>query len=112
MPGMGGMSRTGRGRGRARAEIAVVRVLEKRLGAGGAEAGAVVGGVGAAAVREFGVGVGRLHWGMTSVSVYGAYPDPEGEFPGARGGHPKDRRPDLKQIQAGLAVSGDGGIPV
>jgi hypothetical protein len=30
---MGGMSRTGRGRGRARAGIAVVRVLEKRLGA-------------------------------------------------------------------------------
>src|SRR5246127_5626943 len=30
---MGGMSRTGRGRGRPRAEIAVVRVLEKRLGA-------------------------------------------------------------------------------
>ena len=30
---MGGMLRTGRGRGRARAEIAVVRVLEKRLGA-------------------------------------------------------------------------------
>jgi hypothetical protein len=27
-------------------------------------------------------------------------------------GHPKDRRPDLKQIQTGLAVSGDGGIPV
>ena len=27
------MSRTGRGRGRARAEVAVVRVLEKRLGA-------------------------------------------------------------------------------
>src|SRR5258708_18451817 len=31
--GMSGMSRTGRGRGRARAEVAVVRVLEKRLGA-------------------------------------------------------------------------------
>jgi hypothetical protein len=30
---MGGVSRSGRGRGRARAEIAVVRVLEKRLGA-------------------------------------------------------------------------------
>jgi Domain of unknown function (DUF4277) len=30
---MSGMSRTGRGRGRARAEIAVARVLEKRLGA-------------------------------------------------------------------------------
>ena len=33
MSGMGGMSRTGRGRERTRAEIAVVRVLEKRLGA-------------------------------------------------------------------------------
>src|SRR5260370_7745350 len=30
---MGGMSRTGRGRGRGRAQIAVVRVLERRLGA-------------------------------------------------------------------------------
>ena len=27
-------------------------------------------------------------------------------------GHPKDRRPDLKQIQTGLAVAADGGIPV
>ena len=27
-------------------------------------------------------------------------------------GHPKDRRPDLKQIQTRLAVSGDDGIPV
>ena len=33
MSGVGGMSRTGRGRERSRAEIAVVRVLEKRLGA-------------------------------------------------------------------------------
>jgi len=27
-------------------------------------------------------------------------------------GHPQDRRLDLKQIQAGLAVTGNGGIPV
>ncbi|MGW1753708.1 hypothetical protein [Streptomyces mirabilis] len=27
-------------------------------------------------------------------------------------GHPKDRRHDLKQIQTGLAVTGDGGIPL
>ena len=27
-------------------------------------------------------------------------------------GRPKDRRPDLKQVQTGLAVSGDGGVPV
>jgi transposase len=195
MSGMGGMSRTGRGRERARAEIAVVRVLEKRLGAlpvvaefgrrlriaeivdglcpvrpvawithgeviealvanrltapapllrvaDWAAAMAVeeaygiapqllnddriaraldavaprldeiVGGVGAAAVTEFGVDVSRLHWDLTSISLYGAYLEAGPEYPAPRWGHPKDRRPDLKQIQTGLAVSGDGGIPV
>src|SRR5512142_451297 len=192
---MSGMSRTGRGRGRARAEIAVVRVLEKRLGAlpvvaqfgrrlriaeivdelcpvrevapiphgeviealvanrltapaplvqveAWAAAMAVdevygiephllnddrlgraldaiaphldevIGSVGAAAISEFGVDVARLHWDMTSISLYGAYPDADEEYPAPRWGHPKDRRPDLKQIQAGLAVTADGGIPV
>ncbi|MDH6221589.1 IS1634 family transposase [Streptomyces pseudovenezuelae] len=33
-------------------------------------------------------------------------------FPVIKHGHPKDRRVDLKQVQAGLAVTGDGGIPV
>jgi transposase len=189
------MSRTGRGRGRARAEIAVVRVLEKRLGALPvvAEFGRrlriaeivdelcpvrpvawithgeviealvanrltapaplvrveewaaamaveeaygispyllnddriaraldavapqleeITGSVGAAAVSEFGVDVARLHWDMTSISLYGAYPETDEQYPAPRWGHPKDRRPDLKQIQAGLAVSADGGIPV
>jgi Domain of unknown function (DUF4277) len=192
---MSGMSRTGRGRGRARAEIAVVRVLEKRLGALPvvAEFGRrlriaeivdelcpvrevawishgeviealvanrltapaplvrveewaaamaveeaygiephllnddriaraldavapqldeITGSVGAAAISEFGVDVARLHWDMTSISLYGAYPDPDGEYPAPRWGHPKDRRPDLRQVQTGLAVSADGGIPV
>ena len=44
--------------------------------------------------------------------MYGAYPQADLEYPAPRWGHPKDRRPDLKQIQTGLAVSGDGGIPV
>src|SRR6266568_1769558 len=193
--GMGGMARTGRGRGRPRAEIAVVRVLEKRLGALPvvAEFGrrlriaeivdelcpvrpvawishgeviealvanrltapaplvrvqewaaamavdeaygispvllnddriaraldavapqldAITGGAGAAAITEFGVDVSRLHWDLTSISLYGAYPQADQEYPAPRWGHPRDRRPDLKQIQTGLAVSGDGGIPV
>ena len=192
---MGGMSRTGRGRGRVRAEVAVARVLEKRLGAlpvvaqfgrrlriaavvdelcpvrpvapishgeviealvanrltapaplvqveawaaamavdevygiephllnddrlGRAldaiapQLDEVIGSVGAAAISEFGVDVTRLHWDMTSISLYGAYPDADEEYPAPRWGHPKDRRPDLKQIQAGLAVAADGGIPV
>jgi hypothetical protein len=73
---------------------------------------AIVGGVRAAAVTEFGIDVSRLHWDLTSISLYGAYPEADLEYPAPRWGHPRDRRPDLKQIQAGLAVSGDGGIPL
>src|ERR1039458_113916 len=192
--GMGGMVRTGRGRERARAEIAVVRVLEKRLGAlpvvaefgrrlriaeivdelcpvrpvawithgeviealvanrltapapmlrgqdwaaaMAVEEGygiapellsddriaraldavapqleAIAGGVGAAAVTEFGVDVSRLHWDLTSISLHGACPQAGEEYPAPQWGHPRDRRPDLKQIQTWLAVSGDGGVP-
>lgn len=48
------------------------------------------------------------------MSVHGAYPleDQDDAFPVIKHGHPKDRRVDLKQVQAGLAVTGDGGIPV
>jgi hypothetical protein len=73
---------------------------------------AITGGVGAAAITEFGVDVSRLHWDLTSISLYGAYPQADQEYPAPRWGHPKDRRADMKQIQTGLAVSGDGGIPV
>src|SRR6266498_1987593 len=67
---------------------------------------------GAWAVAVFGIDVARLHWDMTSISLYGAYDDAEAGFATPRWGKPKDRRPDLKQVQTGLAVSGDGGIPV
>jgi transposase len=72
----------------------------------------IVGSVGAQAIAAFGVEVARLHWDMTSISLYGAYDDPQDGFVAPRFGHPKDRRPDLKQVQTGLAVSGDGGVPV
>ena len=72
----------------------------------------IVGSVGAQAIAAFGVEVARLHWDMTSISLYGAYEDPEDGFVAPRFGHPKDRRPDLKQVQTGLGVSGDGGVPV
>jgi len=49
---------------------------------------------------------------MTSISVHGEYAQNEEGFPAPRFGHPKDRRPDLKQVQAGIAVSADGAIPV
>src|SRR5665811_2554591 len=43
---------------------------------------------------------------------YGDYRDAQEGFATPRFGHPKDRRTDLKQIQAGLAACGDGGVPV
>ncbi len=74
----------------------------------------IAGIVGARAIAEFGIDVSRLHWDMTSMSVHGAYPveDQDEQYPVISYGHPKDRRVDLKQVQAGLAVSADGGIPV
>jgi transposase len=73
---------------------------------------AIVGSVGAFAISSFGIDVSRLHWDMTSISLYGAYEDAAEEFAQPRWGKPKDRRPDLKQIQTGLGVAGDGAIPV
>ncbi len=72
----------------------------------------IVGSVGAQAISAFGIDVSRCHWDMTSVSLYGAYEQTEEDYPAPRFGHPKDRRVDLKQIQAGLAVTGDGGVPI
>ena len=72
----------------------------------------IVGSIGARAIAEFGIDVARIHWDMTSISLYGAYTSPDQDYIEPRFGHPKDRRPDLLQIQAGLAVSSDGGIPI
>jgi len=72
----------------------------------------IVGSVGARAIAEFGVQVARIHWDMTSISLFGAYAAPDQDYIEPRFGHPKDRRPDLLQVQAGLAVSADGGVPL
>jgi transposase len=72
----------------------------------------IVGSVGAQAIAAFGLDVSRLHWDMTSISLYGAYEQADPEYSAPRFGHPKDRRPDLKQIQTGLAVCADGAVPV
>lgn len=86
--------------------------LGRALDAIAPELDAIVGSVGAAAIAGFGIDVSRLHWDMTSISLFGAYGEVEEGFAVPSYGKPKDRRPDLKQIQTGLAVSGDGGIPV
>ncbi len=85
----------------ARALDALAPVLEQ-----------VTGSVGAAAISAYGIDVSRLHWDMTSVSLHGGYPGCDEEFPQPKFGHPKDRRTDLKQIQAGVATAADGAVPV
>jgi transposase len=85
----------------ARALDALAPVLEE-----------VTGSAGAAAIAAFGVDVSQLHWDMTSVSLYGGYRACDEGFPQPRFGHPKDRRADLKQIQAGVATAADGAVPV
>ncbi|MFD4537986.1 IS1634 family transposase [Kitasatospora sp. NPDC058397] len=72
----------------------------------------ITGSIGAQAITEFGIDTTRWHWDMTSISLHGAYEAPDTGYPMVRFGHPKDRRTDLKQIQTGLAVTADGGIPV
>jgi len=72
----------------------------------------IAGSVGVAAIEAFGIDVSRMHWDMTSISMHGEYEHGEEGFAAPKFGHPKDRRPDLKQVQAGIAVSGDGGVPV
>ncbi|MFI1865327.1 IS1634 family transposase [Streptomyces jumonjinensis] len=88
--------------------------LARALDAIAPELDRIAGTVGARAIAEFGIDVSRLHWDMTSMSVHGAFPagDQDEQYPVIGYGHPKDRRVDLKQVQAGLAVSADGGIPV
>jgi hypothetical protein len=61
----------------------------------------IVGSVGATAIDVFGIDVTRLHWDMTSVSLYGAYDHVDDGFAAPAWGRPKDRRTDLKQIRRG-----------
>src|ERR1019366_3410524 len=76
------------------------------------ELAGIVGSVGVAAIAAFGVDVSRIHWDMTSISLFGAYSDLEEGFAQPRWGHPKDRRVDLKQIQTGFGVTADGALPI
>ena len=72
----------------------------------------IVGSVGVNAIARFGIDASRIHWDMTSISLFGDYAGNETAFAEPSHGHPKDRRFDLKQIQAGLGVTADGGIPI
>lgn len=64
-------------------------------------------------VETFGIRLEKIHYDTTSVSMWGTYDSSTGQ-PAVMitFGHSKAHRPDLKQIVMGMAVSGDGGVPI
>jgi transposase len=69
------------------------------------------------AVRGWKVDVSEVHYDITTAELYGAYAGttPEGETPPTPQptyGRTKSGRKNVKQIQVGVNVTGDGGVPV
>ena len=60
----------------------------------------------------FSISLSEIHYDTTSVSLYGVYETGENPAVVITYGHSKDRRPDLRQVVVGMAVSGDGGVPL
>lgn len=70
-----------------------------------------------AAVKEFDLDVNQIHYDITGLELFGAYEIdvPEGQVPPGplpTYGRTKSGRKNVKQIQLGLNVTGDGGVPV
>jgi transposase len=69
------------------------------------------------AIDRFGLDVTQLHYDLTTVELYGAYEveTAEGQpspTPMPAYGRTKSGRKHVKQVQLGLDVTGDGGVPV
>jgi hypothetical protein len=67
------------------------------------------------AIDRFGLDVTQVHYDLTTVELYGAYEATEGPPPPAPRptyGRTKSGRRHVKQVQLGLDVTGDGGVPV
>jgi transposase len=69
------------------------------------------------AVKEFKLSVAQVHYDITSVELFGAYAieTKEGQSPPKplpTYGRTKSGRKNVKQVQLGVNVTGDGGVPV
>lgn len=66
------------------------------------------------AIDKFELDVSQIHYDITSVELYGAYEtkDDEPSKPHPTYGRTKSGRKNVKQIQQGLSVSADGGVPL
>jgi hypothetical protein len=67
------------------------------------------------AIDRFELDVTQIHYDLTTVELYGAYEVGDGQPPQApmpTYGRTKSGRRHVKQVQLGLDVTGDGGVPV
>jgi Domain of unknown function (DUF4277) len=69
------------------------------------------------AIQEFDLDVSQVHYDITSIELFGAYQQEvaQGDAPPAPRpayGRTKSGRKYVKQVQLGLDVTGDGGVPV
>ncbi len=70
------------------------------------------------AIEHFQLDVHQIHYDISNVELYGAYEDfrraegQEATVPWPAYGRTKSGRKNVKQIQFGLDVTGDGGVPV
>lgn len=73
----------------------------------------IQGAISANIVSEFSISLNEIHYDTTTVSLYGVYEtQDEDQAVVITYGHSKDYRPDLRQIKVGLAISGDGNVPL
>jgi transposase len=63
------------------------------------------------AIIKHWLGLSRLHFDTTSLSLYGEYETGE-ENPLVAWGYSKQHRPDLKQVLFGMTVTQDGNVPI
>jgi transposase len=66
------------------------------------------------AIDKFDLNVSQIHYDITSIELFGAYDtdDQQPPSPLPAYGHTKSGRKNVKQIQQGLSVSADGGVPI
>ncbi len=67
--------------------------IGRALDAVASELDHITGSVGARAISVFGLDVSRCHWDLTSISLYGAYPDPDDGFPAPATAIPRTAAP-------------------
>src|ERR1700719_4987806 len=65
-----------------------------------------------AVMNGFDLKMEQIHNDTTSVMVRGAYNGQKAKAVHLKGGHSKERRPDLKQLVYSLCVTSDGAVPV